>query len=197
MQQIEKLLQTLIAQPGWEDYRRFCIVIDCWQKTADEKVLSNTRLLYIARDVLWIATSNSVWAQTLFMQRYTLLKKLNSQLGDRLSDLRFSPAQWYQNNKFNKNTQSPIQTTDREQDPNSIEVDRETINFKKTNLENNLNTAFKQWAEINKVRSQNLPLCPRCSCHTPSGELDRWGLCYLCAAQNWSHKSNSDYKENI
>jgi predicted nucleic acid-binding Zn ribbon protein len=46
-------------------------------------------------------------------------------------------------------------------------------------------TAFRNWARVVRAQSQHLPLCPRCHCPAPAGELDRWLVCSLCAAQRF------------
>lgn len=189
MKEIEKLLQTLIQQPSWENYRQFCSVVDCWQEILGEKISRNSRPIGIFRGVLWIATSNSAWAQNLSMQRYILLKKLNSQLSEPLTDLRFSSAQWHQNIDSNKNTLSNNQTTNKQKHPSQIEISADRLNLEKIPLEDTPKEAFQRWAKINKMRSQNLPLCPQCNCPTPAGEIARWNCCYLCISQKWSRKS--------
>jgi predicted nucleic acid-binding Zn ribbon protein len=192
MQEIEKLLQNLIQQPAWQNYRQFCSVVDCWQKTVGEKISKNSCPIGISRGVLWIATPNSVWAQTLTMQRYVLLKKINSQLSEPLTDLRFSSAQWHKNLNFDRNTISNNGSANKQKHPSQIEVDLDRVKPEETPLENTPKEAFQRWAKINKMRSQNLPLCPHCNCPTPPGEIYRWNCCYLCVAQKWSRKTTAN-----
>jgi predicted nucleic acid-binding Zn ribbon protein len=193
MQEIEKLLQSLIQQPAWQNYRQFCSIVDCWQKIVGEKISNNTRPIGISRGVLWIATVNSVWAQTLSMQRYVLLKKLNSQLSEPLTDLRFSSAQWHQNINSDRNTISNNRSANKQKHPSQIDIEFDRVESEKTNLENTPKEAFQRWAKINKIRSHNLPLCPQCHCSTPPGEISRWNCCYLCVAQKWSQKSKDNF----
>lgn len=47
--------------------------------------------------------------------------------------------------------------------------------------------AFQQWAATMKLRSRQLPLCPECQCPAPSGELQRWSVCGICASKRWAH----------
>lgn len=44
---------------------------------------------------------------------------------------------------------------------------------------------FHDWAAKIQKRAQRLPKCPRCQSPTPIGELQRWGVCSLCIAQDW------------
>jgi predicted nucleic acid-binding Zn ribbon protein len=186
MKEIDKLLQTLIEQPAWENYRQFCIVVDCWQEIVGEKISKNTRLIGISREILWIATANSVWAQTLSMQRYVLLKKLNTQLNKPLTDLRFSSAQWHQNINLDRSSIGNNRATNKEKHPSQIETSFDRLHLEKIPSEDTPKEAFQRWVKINQMRSQNLPLCPQCICPTPVGELSRWNCCYLCIAQKWS-----------
>jgi predicted nucleic acid-binding Zn ribbon protein len=193
MQEIEKLLQNLIQQPAWQNYRQFCSLVNIWQKIVGEKISNNSRPIGISRGVLWIATANSVWAQTLSMQRHVLLKKLNSQLSEPLADLRFSSAQWHQQVNSDRTTISNNRSVNKQKHPSQIEIDPDRVKPEKTPLKNTPKEAFERWAKINKMRSQNFPLCPQCNCPTPSGEISRWNCCYLCVAQKWSRK----FKDNL
>ena len=121
-----------------------------------------------------MATSSSVWAQTLSLQRATLLKKLNTTLTEQLLDLHFSPAQWYQSS-------SNPATTEAAEHPSYIESEDLASLLPQLPEGNNPLDAFHRWSTILKQRSQHLPLCPRCDCPTPEGELKRWGFCAHCA----------------
>lgn len=50
----------------------------------------------------------------------------------------------------------------------------------------NAQGTFERWAQGVQAQSQGLPLCPQCGCPTPPGELDRWSVCALCAAKQWT-----------
>lgn len=182
---LDRILEILEQQPGWENQRRYRQVLECWEVAIDPRAAEQTRPLHIARNVLWVATSNSVWAQTLTMQRYSLLKKLNAQLSEPLVDIRFSPAQWHNLKSF-----SIDNSLAQEKHPSVIEIEqplvKESSPAKKTPKE-----AFKRWAAAIEARSQNLPQCPCCQSPTPEGELQRWGRCAHCIAKQWANKVNS------
>ncbi|WP_254567846.1 DUF721 domain-containing protein [Oscillatoria sp. HE19RPO] len=59
-------------------------------------------------------------------------------------------------------------------------------NLGKSGEVENAQGTFQRWAQGVQARSQGLPLCPHCGCPTPPGELDRWSVCALCAAKQWS-----------
>jgi predicted nucleic acid-binding Zn ribbon protein len=175
-----KILESIERQPGWERQQEFRQLLRSWEEAIDAPIKLNARPLYIARKVLWVATSSSVWAQTLSLQRYTLLGKLNAKLSEQLVDIRFSPARWYEIERANstsssteRNHPSSIDNTFVESEDNSTESDTPQL-------------AFKRWQERIQRRSQQLPLCPQCHCPTPEGELLRWQVCCHCAAKQWS-----------
>ena len=93
---LDNLLTTLQQQPQWESYHYYRQVLTIWETVLDPAILSYTKPLAIRRQVLWVATLSPVWAQNLTLQRYGLLKKLNSQLTQPLTDIRFSAALWHQ-----------------------------------------------------------------------------------------------------
>ena len=104
---MERILQAVEKQPVGQRLQQYRYLLQCWDKVVSPRVAAHTRPLYISRQVLSVATSNSVWAQTLTMQRHQLLQKLNAllperevplsaprsgSLTDRLTDIRFSPT---------------------------------------------------------------------------------------------------------
>lgn len=174
-----KLLEAIERQPGWEQQQQYRRLLQCWEEAIEERIRLNARPLYIARKVLWVATSSSVWAQTLSLQRYTLLGKLNPKLSEQLVDIRFSPARWYEGNRANSTLSSIEQNH-----PSSIENNIVESEVSASDGETP-QAALKRWRERIKIRSQKLSLCPQCHCPTPEGELLRWDVCCHCAAKQW------------
>jgi predicted nucleic acid-binding Zn ribbon protein len=193
---IDRILEKLEQQPGWEQYQQYRRLLQGWHVVVDRKIAQNSRPLYVAREVLWVATSSSTWAQELSLRRYNLLQKLNAELPFQLVDLRCSPAWWHQPKKAHTSTNSL--STNRQQHPSKVAIDPITSspstdnNLQKLNSEQKqsqqLTASFQRWAKTIQARSHNLPLCPQCHSPTPNGEIERWGLCHYCAAQKWSEK---------
>ena len=190
---LDRILEKLEQQLGWEQYQQYRCLLQGWQAVVDRKIAENSRPLYVAREILWVATSSSTWAQELSLRRYNLLKKLNTQLPFQLVDLRCSPAWWHQETLTSANSLSQ----DRQQHPSKVEFDLTTSpsinnNLQKSNSDcqqsQQLTASFQRWAQTMQGRSRNLPLCPQCHSPTPNGELQRWDVCYYCAAQKWSEK---------
>ena len=176
---LDQLLETIIQQPGWEKYRQNLCLFQSWEKTVGEKIAAHTRPLYIKRNVLWVATSSSVWAQTLSMQRYSLLLKLNQQLPYQLTDLRFSTAEWHKPRISNS-------LAELNNHPSQVTVTNLADAMSQLPQGDTPKTAFQRWLQALKMRSQGLPTCPQCQAPTPAGEIERWGRCFHCASQFFS-----------
>jgi predicted nucleic acid-binding Zn ribbon protein len=178
---LSNILKKLQQEPSWDQYHRFQHLLQCWQKSVSPNVSRHTRPLHIARKVLWVATSSSTWSQTLSLQRFTLLKKLNTNLaefGESLDDIRFSVAYWTDlpHHEDDNVSQSDLTAVH----PSYLGENRLKLLENSLSEGNTPQSAFQRWAEELKKRSQILPLCPQCQAPTPSGELQRWGVCCHC-----------------
>ena len=187
---LNHILDIVVNQPGWEAQRQFQILLKSWQEVVEPKIALQTRPLYVARKVLWIATANSVWAQTLTLQRYSLLKKLNQKVSPPLADLRFSTAKWQQNLTIIPSS-SDYQVTNDQEHPSVISPLKPNVKTNKTNLPQlpsgqDPQGAFQRWVQALEQRSQSWPFCPKCQSPTPEGELKRWQVCVHCVSQQWN-----------
>ncbi len=176
---LDRLLETLTAQPSWDKYQQYRALLQCWETVIEAQIVQQTRPLYIQRQVLWVATSSAVWAQQLSLQRPTLLQQLNAHLREPLVDIRFSSANWYAANL-------EMSASSLEAHPSSVETQGEFSSKDISPTETTPQAAFQRWANVIQARSQHLASCPRCHCPTPSGELDRWSVCSHCAVQRWA-----------
>ncbi|MGB3205619.1 MAG: DciA family protein [Crinalium sp.] len=179
---INNILGALENQAEFQKITLFRRLLRCWASVVGTAAISHTRPISISRDVLFVATSSSAWSNNLSLQRYRLLKQLNAQLHIRLIDIRFSTAQWQdvvgQGNYEDEREKSLIS-----QHPSwvgdVVSLQGEIEQPKVTDAY----TAFENWAKRVKERSHQLPLCPQCQCPTPTGELQRWGVCSLCTSK--------------
>ncbi|MCX7594630.1 MAG: DciA family protein [Fischerella sp.] len=156
-------------------------LLKCWSEVVGTVIAAHTRPLSIQRDVLRVATSSAAWAQNLTFERQRLLIKLNAVLPTPLVDIRFSTAEWYAAKKASNQPQALLLR----QHPSYLgeEINR-SHQVKSTTK--SADAAFENWAQAMRSRSHHLPLCPECQCPTPDGELQRWGVCCLCAAKGFS-----------
>ena len=195
---LEHILAKIQQQPGWEQYRQYKQLLECWQKIVHPNTARYTRPLYISRQILWVATTNSARAQELSFQRYALLKKLNAQLPFKIQDIRFSIAQG-QNKSPAQNKEKDIShsqiTFFSKADLVSQLKGKDALELEtKTQSENSSiakdfakpQAALQHWLKQNQKRFSTAPLCPECASPTPQEELNRWNLCYHCIANKWS-----------
>ena len=182
---LDRILKQVIQQPEWSKYREHCQMMECWQQVVNQKILKNTRPLHIDRQTLYVATSSAVWAQELALQRYSLIKKLNSRLDFTIKDIRFSPARW-QNQQKPEIIELPLQEVNLKR----LRAEKEKKEPAKNDTNLDANTTIKKWLENIKKNSQNLATCPQCKSLTPQAELTRWQVCRHCIAQKW----NSEYR---
>ena len=184
---LDRLLEAITQRPQWEEYRRYVEICDIWSTIVPKKAVYHSKPLYIQRDMLWIVTSSSGWAQQLSFQSYSLLKQLNHRLSaSPLQKIRFSPAQWQ----------------DHSRDPQPSSSEKGQNFFSCTDIVSSSETspqttttpeeAFQRWNNAIAHHFENLPLCPQCHCPTPEIELERWSKCYLCITQHWQTKSLSN-----
>jgi predicted nucleic acid-binding Zn ribbon protein len=173
LKSLNYVLEAVAKQPKWEKQREYHQLVQCWRKIVNDKVAQNTKPLYLQRQIFWVATPNSVWAQNLALQRYSLLKKLNQLVTKPVIDIRFSPARWYQ-----KIPLDFYDTSSLSQHPSSIDFDLSSDPdiSKPTSAQQ----AFLQWMETIKRRTPYLEECPICKSPTPEGELKRWQMCAFC-----------------
>jgi predicted nucleic acid-binding Zn ribbon protein len=184
-QSLNQVLAAIENQPSWQKQRQYRLLLQCWQEVVEPQVAEQTRPLYISRKVLWVATSSSVWAQTLALQRYPLLKKLNAQLPEKLTDIRFSSAQWYDRNPAS-HSGSTEPANGGQPHPSQVACEEPSDPSDKLAREITPELAWQKWVATIQGRSRHLPLCPQCQSPTPEGEIKRWGRCVCCTSRYWA-----------
>ena len=157
-------------------------LLRAWVEAVGPVVAVQTRPLSIYNDVLRVATSSSAWAQNLVFERQRILVKLNVLLSSSLVDIKFSPAQWQEQPRSVLNASLQAQLW--QQHPSRI-TEAQQISVQRSEALTEPLQAFRHWRNLMRSRTQNMPVCPRCQCPTPPGELKRWSLCSLCAAKQW------------
>ncbi|RUT03221.1 hypothetical protein DSM106972_055290 [Dulcicalothrix desertica PCC 7102] len=178
---VSDVLKLLQARGHWQT-PPLQILLKCWHDIVGSSIALHTRPISIHRDVLRVATSSAAWAQTLTFERKTLLIKVNQKLSAPLTDIHFSTAGWNSSTRIIKPRRASHQEHPCYLEQNiskTVEKDIPAIGS------NAVNTAFDSWVKKVQTSSQNLPLCPQCQAPTPSGELERWGVCALCAAKRF------------
>ena len=181
---LSHLIKGLESQESWQVQRQFRTVLKHWPKSVGFAVARKTRPTSIQRDMLYVATATAAWAQTLSYERYNILKKLNRYQQRPLKGIRFSTAQWAQTTSFTP----PTGSNERHpsyigQVPTLPPSEDSSPSGHPSISQNTPSAAFKRWAATMQSMQKTQAVCPQCRCHCPSGELERWTMCALCAAQ--------------
>lgn len=175
---LNHILGTVTNQPQWQGPLEFQCLLKSWTEIVGTKTAQQTRPYLISRDVLYVATSSSVWSQELKFKRHQILKKVNALLSSPLTDIHFSTARWKQEFDSGKGVLHPQHKS------NVVDLASQSPKEQASTLLDPQST-FQQWAQTMQARSRSLPLCPQCQCPTPDIELQRWNVCGLCAAKHW------------
>ncbi len=183
---LDRLLNQLQREPGWEKVQGYQEILNAWRETMGSSLKDYAYPLALRQRVLWIATASPVWAQTLTLQRRSLLQKLNPLLREPLQDLRFSPYQWHQRPGSSAST-SP--NSAQPWDFSAIAVDDD--DDQEYSDGDRVQQAFARWIQVLEYRAQQLPACPQCRSPTQPRDLERWGLCSSCVRQRWSKKMSN------
>ncbi|AKG22823.1 DUF721 domain-containing protein [Calothrix sp. 336/3] len=180
LKSVTNILDVLQIQTQYQE-QPVQILLRHWAEIVGKVIASHAKPLSIQRDVLKVATSSAAWAQNLTFERQKLLVKINAVLPTPLLDIRFSTNGW----QIAKAIANPPTDNSPQQHPSYL---HRQINQRPslTNKHKTASLAFSDWAQTIKGRSQGLPHCPQCQCPTPSGELQRWGVCSLCAGKKFS-----------
>jgi predicted nucleic acid-binding Zn ribbon protein len=182
-----QVLEILETKDNWKIRQQFKQLSIHWVEVVGTVVAAQTRPTGIRRGVLYVATSSPVWAQNLIFERRRILEKLNPSLATPISDIRFSSAQWHSERQ--QRSLNDIQQDEQSHpswvDPKAIDAKLRPVSASQSPNHQDPTAAFQQWTRVIQARSQHLPICHQCKCHTPSGELERWGVCALCAIQQW------------
>lgn len=181
---LTQLVKTFDRHPAWRQEQQFQRLLAVWADVVGPAVATNARPVAMRRQRLVVATASPVWAQTLAFERHHILKKLHGQFPNLpCQDIQFSTAQWHGPEGASSNVKGvsgplahhPSRVKARGAQPQPTPQSAAE--------------AFQAWQAKVRSRSRALPPCPRCRCATPVGELDRWGMCSLCIAQDWSREA--------
>lgn len=189
-QSLPQLLNSISGQESWRERQQFQLLLACWAEVVGPSVAAQTRPIALQRRVLQVATSSAVWAQNLAFERHRILDKLNARLPLNLTDIRFSSGHWraeFRRDGVENSAETVILW--REHPSRVTEVSRPR-SFKPP-IARDPQTAFRNWAKTVRLQSQHLPLCPVCHAPTPEGELIRWSVCSLCAAQQFGKEQKA------
>ena len=202
LRSLHQLLGNLQNQPP--TIQQFQRLLQIWAEVVGSSVAAHARPVSMERGVLYVATASSAWAQDLVFKRRRLLQGLNAQLSgsgsgsefEPLLDIRFSTAQWQDVPVDRPAPGSEQQAKAWAEHPSHLTVDETAAQSgSEVNSENSPQplaetpiAAFDHWATQVRSLRQMLPLCPECQSPTPTGELQRWQVCGVCASKQWQQQ---------
>jgi predicted nucleic acid-binding Zn ribbon protein len=181
---LEGLIKGLEQQESWQARKQFRLVLLHWPKSVGFAVARISRPISIQRGTLYVATSTAAWAQTLSYERFNILRKLNRYQKEPLKGMRFSTAQWEQQGNSSENPAVQVVQSRLAHHPSYI-GHVPSLPSRAAGGVRSPQDAFQLWANTMQQMQLNQALCPRCRCHCPQGELDRWACCALCATKQW------------
>jgi predicted nucleic acid-binding Zn ribbon protein len=193
---LPQLLNRISNQESWRGRKQFQQLLACWFDVVGTVVAAQTRPIVIQRHVLQVATSSSVWAQNLAFERHRILEKLNARLELGLTDIRFSTANWQADTRHNNRVENFSETVILWREHPS-RVTSQLGRLPGQPQSRDPQTAFLNWARAVRAQSQHLPLCPSCHSPTPEGELIRWSVCALCAAQQFGGQASQSLPQSL
>jgi predicted nucleic acid-binding Zn ribbon protein len=201
IESIRHVIHRLEQQPRWQQNRQFRLIRQRWSQMVGPAVACQAMPVRLDRQILYVAVANPMWAQTLSLERPTILAKIQEQSCIELKDIRFSSGDWFR--QVPKS--SPAATGSRTSQPTIPDWLRhhpsfvppapapapepQTQSLPSASPKPTAVDCFRQWSQRTQQMQHHQPLCPVCGCHCPTGELRRWSRCSVCAAQGFSPQS--------
>jgi len=185
-QSLQRVLSTLDQQSSWRSHRQIQQVLTVWPELVGPAVAAQTRPWALQAGVLQVGVSSAPWVQTLMFERLRILEKLNARLPYPITDIRFSTTWWHRRSLCSS---AELQTESARvwwEHPSRLHQPAgDRPHQSGVAQPTDPQSAFRAWASQMRSRTAQMPLCPRCHCPTPQGELERWSCCGLCAAKQW------------
>ncbi|MFH7244673.1 MAG: DciA family protein [Spirulina sp.] len=189
---IGQVFQQLERQPAWRSRGQFRRILEHWSTVVGPAVARQSRPVRLDQKILYVAVINPMWAQTLTLERLTILNKLNQQLGLDLADLRFSSGDWFRR----PNPKAPLTEPVVDNLPDWL---RQHPSFEPGAISTpppadhplSPQESFQRWAALAQGMAASRMLCPDCHCPTPPGEIQRWSRCSICAAKRFSQNGQA------
>jgi predicted nucleic acid-binding Zn ribbon protein len=121
-----------------------------------------------------------------------LLGKINTLLGSSnalaIADIHFSTAKWathqqtLKQRKFvNQDHPSYLPAIANESPKSKLNSEQVLEEHKPPET---ASEAFQRWQSVMKLRTTQMPKCPRCDRPALTGEISRWQMCRVCAIEH-------------
>ena len=191
---LPNILHDIQARTSWQQRCQYLLIVEKWADIVGESVAKQTCPIGVYQKALQVAVSSSVWSQALTFERVRILAKINALFVGSgnlaIADIHFSTAKWATQQQTLK--ERKVVTEDhpsylppaianeaspRQPKPN-LKIKLETPKAPETASE-----AFQRWQNVMKLRTNQMPQCPRCDRPALKGEISRWQMCRVCAIE--------------
>jgi predicted nucleic acid-binding Zn ribbon protein len=196
---LPNILHDIQSRSSWQQRRQYLFILEKWSDIVGESVAKQTCPLGVYQKALQVAVSSSVWSQALAFERVRILAKINALLGGdsslAIADIHFSTAKWATQQQTI--AQAKVVMEDHPSYLPAIASSSQKANHKPYQKSNklqlpvdipkppeNASEAFQRWQTVMKLRTNQLPNCPRCDRPALTGEISRWQMCRVCAIES-------------
>ncbi|PZV17047.1 MAG: hypothetical protein DCF20_07845 [Pseudanabaena sp.] len=191
---LPNILHGIQSRTSWQQRCQYLLIVEKWAEIVGESVAKQTCPIGVYQKALQVAVSNSVWSQALTFERIRILAKVNALFDSSnkltIVDIHFSTAKWATQQQTLKEQKvfaedhpsylppvSAHASLNRKLNPN-LKIKLETPKAPDTASE-----AFQRWQDVMKLRTNQMPRCPRCDRPALIGEISRWRMCRVCAIE--------------
>ena len=199
---LPNILHSIQSRTSWQQRCQYLLIVEKWTDIVGDSVAKQTCPIGVYQKSLQVAVSNSVWSQALSFERVRILAKINALFGNAnhlaIADIHFSTAKWATQQQTlkeqkvvaedhpsylppaiaNQPTHPKSKTSHKFNRFNQLEPKIITPTPPETASE-----AFQRWQEVMKLRTHQMPPCPRCDRPALIGEISRWQMCRVCAIE--------------
>jgi predicted nucleic acid-binding Zn ribbon protein len=192
---LPNILQGIQSRTSWQQRCQYLLIVEKWADIVGESVAKQTCPIGVYQKALQVAVSSSVWSQALTFERVRILAKVNALFSDSgtlaIADIHFSTAKWATQQQTLKERMVVAEDHPSYLPPaiaNASSTRKPKPNLKISKLEtpkppDNASEAFQRWQEVMKLRTNQMPQCPRCDRPALTGEMSRWQMCRVCAIE--------------
>ena len=191
---LPNILHGIQSRTSWQQRCQYLLIVEKWTELVGTTVAKQTCPIGVYQKSLQVAVSSSVWSQALTFERVRILAKINALLGSSdnlaIADIHFSTAKWATQQQTLKEQRvvaedhpsylPPVldQASPKRQLKPNLKIKLETPQPPATASE-----AFQRWQDVMKLRTNQMPKCPRCDRTALTGEITRWQMCRVCAIE--------------
>ena len=191
---LPNILHDIQSRTSWQQRCQYLLIVEKWADIVGESVAQQTCPIGVYQKSLQVAVSSPVWSQALTFERVRLLAKINTLLGRSntlaIADIHFSTAKWathqqtLKQSKFVNQEHPSYLPAIANESPKNKRQDRQDQLAETHKPPETASEAFQRWQSVMKLRTTQMPKCPRCDRPALTGEISRWQMCRVCAIEH-------------